>query len=189
MKFSIDIEKCLEVLHAGGLILYPTDTLWAIGCDAGNEHAVAKIYDLKGRNEDNNMIVLLADESDIPVYTRQQNLTIYDYIKGIHKPVSVIYRDAVNLAPNLLNRDNSIGIRVVKDEFCQSLIRAFGKPVVSASSNVSGYPPPRLFADIDNKIKDGVDYVVRHRQEDDEPGEPSTVIKLLDNGSYEVVRP
>ena len=98
MKFSIDIEKCLEVLHAGGLILYPTDTLWAIGCDAGNEHAVAKIYDLKGRNEDNNMIVLLADESDIPLYTRQQNLTIYDYIKGIHKPVSVIYRDAVNLA-------------------------------------------------------------------------------------------
>lgn len=189
MKYRIDIENCLTILKQGGLILFPTDTLWAIGCDATNPDAVERIYQLKGRNEINNMIILLAEESAIPMYTRQENLKVYDYIKGINRPVSVIYRDAVNLAPNLLNDDGSIGIRVVKDDFCQELIKAYGKPIVSASSNVSGYPPPALFSDIDNKIKDGVDYVVRHRQEDIEAGQPSTVIRLLDNGSYEVVRP
>lgn len=189
MKFSIDIQSCLDVLNKGGLILYPTDTIWAIGCDACNPGAVNRIYQLKGRNEANNMVVLLADEADLPRYTKQENLTIYDYIKGIRKPASVIYRDAINLAPNLLNEDGSVGIRVVKDDFCRELIRAFGKPVVSASSNVTGYPPPRFFRDIDNTIKNGVDYIVHHRREDEEPGEPSTVIRLLDNGSFEIVRP
>ena len=189
MRYKHDIDSCLEVLRDGGLILYPTDTVWGIGCDACNEEAVSKIYALKNRNEQKSMIILLADEADILTYTGHDHLTIYDYIKGIVKPVTVIYSDARNLAPNVINADGSVGIRIVKDDFCRQLIRAFGKPIVSTSSNVSGYPPPALFADIDIKIKDGVDYIVQHRQDEDVPGIPSTVIKLNDDDSYSIIRP
>ena len=187
--FRNDIENCVKVLESGGLILYPTDTVWGIGCDPTNEEAVSKIYRLKNRNENKSMIILVADESDILQYTDHPSLKIYDYIKGIYKPVTVIYRNAKNLAPNLINKDGSIGIRIVKDPFCKELIQAFGKPIVSTSSNVSGYPPPKLFSDIDILIKDGVDYIVNHRQEEQVPGEPSTVIIMKEDGSYDVVRP
>jgi L-threonylcarbamoyladenylate synthase len=189
MQIHDDIEASVKVLERGGLILYPTDTIWGIGCDATNEKAVSKIYALKNRNEEKSMIILLAEEQDILNYTLQQDLKVYDYIKGITKPATVIYQDAKNLPKNLVNADGSIGIRVVKDEFCQRLIRAFGKPVVSTSSNVSGYPPPGIFSDIDVKIKAGVDYIVRYRQDDTEPGVPSTVIKLKEDGSYIIIRP
>ena len=189
MLIEDDIKACLDVLSRGGMILYPTDTVWGIGCDATNEAAVAKIYKLKNRNEDKSMIILLADEEDILHYTLQKELKIYDYIKGISRPATVIYQDAKNLAKNLINQDGSIGIRIVNDAFCQALIRAFGKPIVSTSSNVSGYPPPKIFSDIDIKIKEGVDYVVRHRQDDQVPGVPSTVIQLKEDGSYKIIRP
>ncbi|MBS1742403.1 MAG: threonylcarbamoyl-AMP synthase [Bacteroidetes bacterium] len=189
MKMKNDIDACLNVLRSGGLILYPTDTVWGIGCDATNPEAVAKIYKLKNRNEEKSMIILLADEKDIINYTDQEELKIFDYIKGITKPVTVIYSHAKYLADNVINKDGSIGIRVVKDEFCRQLIRAFGKPIVSTSSNVSGYPPPAYFNDIDIKIKNGVDYVVQHRQDEDIPGVPSTVIRLNEDGSYIIVRP
>lgn len=189
MQFDDDIQACLKTLKEGGIILYPTDTIWGIGCDATNEKAVAKIYALKNRNEEKSMIILLAEEEDIALYTKQENLQVYDYIKGITKPATIIYQDAKNLAPNLINKDGSVGIRVVKDRFCRELIRQFGKPIVSTSSNVSGYPPPAIFSDIDVKIKDGVDYVVQHRQEDQEPGVPSTVISLKTDGSFVVIRP
>ncbi len=189
MQMKNDIEACLNVLRQGGLILYPTDTVWGIGCDATNAEAVAKIYKLKNRNEEKSMIILLADEAEIVKYTDQENLTIFDYIKGIAKPVTVIYSQAKYLAENLINKDGSIGIRVVKDDFCRQLIRAFGKPIVSTSSNVSGYPPPPFFNDIDIKIKNGVDYIVQHRQDDDMPGTPSTVIRLNEDGSYVIIRP
>jgi L-threonylcarbamoyladenylate synthase len=189
MKIKNDIEACLKALNAGGIILYPTDTVWGIGCDATNENAVAKIYALKNRNEEKSMIILIADEADIVNYTNQEQLTIFDYIKGIVKPVTVIYQEAKNLAKNVINKDGSIGIRVVRDEFCRDLIRAFGKPIVSTSSNVSGYPPPPFFSDIDIKIKDGVDYIVQHRQDDETPGSPSTVIKLNEDDSFVIIRP
>ena len=189
MYFKQDIEECLTVLNNGGLILYPTDTVWGIGCDATNEKAVAKIYALKNRNEQKSMIILLADEKDILKYTDQQFPSVFDYVKGAHKPVTVIYSKAINLALNLVNADGSVGIRVVKDEFCKRLIHAFGKAIVSTSSNISGYPAPSVFADIDIKIKDGVDYVVQHRQDDMEPAAPSTVIKLNMDGSYSIIRP
>ncbi|MBS1733814.1 MAG: threonylcarbamoyl-AMP synthase [Bacteroidetes bacterium] len=189
MYFKQDIEESLEVLHKGGLILYPTDTVWGIGCDATNENAVARIYRLKNRNEQKSMIVLLAQEKDILNYTNQPAPPVFDYIKGANKPVTVIYSKAKNLAANLVNADGSIGIRIVKDEFCRRLIEAFGKPLVSTSSNISGYPAPGVFSDIDIKIKDGVDYIVYHRQDEQEPSAPSTVIKLNDDGSYTVIRP
>ncbi|MEP7164628.1 MAG: L-threonylcarbamoyladenylate synthase [Ferruginibacter sp.] len=189
MLIQNDIEQCLAVLNNGGLILYPTDTVWGIGCDPTDEKAVARIYALKNRNEQKSMIILLADEKEILKYTDQPLLAVFDYIKGTNKPVTVIYSKAKDLAPNLVNTDGSIGIRIVKDDFCKRLITAFGKPLVSTSSNVSGYPAPGVFNDIDIKIKNGVDYIVQHRQDDLEPTTPSTVIKLNDDGSYNIIRP
>ncbi len=188
MQIDNDIEASLEVLSRGGLILYPTDTVWGIGCDSTNAAAVEKIYALKNRNASKSMIILLEDEKEILNYVDHQRALVFDFIKGIQKPVTVIYSRAKNLAPNLINEDGSIGIRVVKDLFCSSLIRQFGKPIVSTSSNVSGYPPPANFEDIDIKIKNGVDYIVQHRQDDIIPAKPSTVIKLNDDDSFTIIR-
>lgn len=187
MLIQNDIKECIAALNNGGLILYPTDTVWGIGCDPTNEEAVSKVYALKNRNEQKSMIILLADEKDILNYTDQDR--IFDYIKGVSKPVTVIYSRAKNLASNLVNADGTIGIRIVKDDFCQRLITEFGKPLVSTSSNVSGYPAPAVFTDIDIKIKSGVDYIVQHRQDDLTPSTPSTVIKLNEDGSYNIIRP
>lgn len=189
MSYLYDIDKCLKVLRNGGLILYPTDTVWGIGCDAANELAVAKIYALKNRNEQKSMIILVATENEILQYSNQHSLTIFDYLKGIHKPVTVIYSHAKNLAKNLINADGSIGIRIVKDEFCRELITSFGKPIVSTSSNISGYPPPAVFNDIDIIIKNGVDYIVQHRRDDFEMAAPSTVLKITDTGEIIILRP
>ncbi len=188
MQYQDDLENALHTLQTGGIILYPTDTVWGIGCDATNPEAVAKIYRLKNRNEEKSMIILLASESAIQKYTRQPNLKTYDYLKGITTPVTMIYSDAINLAPNIINADGSVGIRVVKDPFCRSLIQALGRPVVSTSSNISGYPPPALFMDIDKKIINGVDYVVKHRQDDQTPARPSMVIRMKGDGDYEILR-
>ncbi len=189
MSFKNDITNCINCLNEGGIILYPTDTVWGIGCDATNEAAVNKIYTLKKRNEEKSMIILLADEKDILHYTDHANAVIFDYIKGIHKPTTVIYDAAKNLAPNLINKDGSIGIRIVKDEFCAALIKEFGKPIVSTSSNISGYPAPAFYIDIDVQIKSGVDYIVQHRQDDLTPASPSTVIKLGKDGAIQIIRP
>ncbi|MEO6538280.1 MAG: L-threonylcarbamoyladenylate synthase [Ferruginibacter sp.] len=189
MIIEHDIVECLRVLKNGGLILYPTDTVWGIGCDASNETAVANIYALKNRNEEKSMIILVVSENQILHYSNQPGFTIFDYIKGIQKPVTVIYNEAKNLAKNLINADGSVGIRIVKDKFCRELITRFGKPIVSTSSNVSGYPPPAIFDDIDIKIKDGVDYIVQHRRDDLEMAAPSTVLKLNEAGEIIILRP
>lgn len=188
MIIDQDIEACMPVLKKGGLILYPTDTVWGIGCDARNEQAVAKIYELKKRNEQKSMIILVANESSILNYTDHANGQIFDYIKGIEKPTTVIYEKAKNLAANLLAADGTVGIRVVRDKFCQRLIERFNGAIVSTSSNVSGYPAPGIFSDIDISIRNGVDYIVRHRQDDESISLPSTVVKLNANGTIEVLR-
>ena len=188
MQIDDDINSCLDVLAKGGLILYPTDTVWGIGCDSTNASAVEKIFTLKNRKTQKSMIILLADEKDILSHVDHQRALVFDFIKGIQKPVTVIYSRAKNLAPNLINEDGSIGIRIVKDSFCKALINKFGKPIVSTSSNVSGYPPPANFGDIDIRIKDGVDYIVQHRQDDFVPAMPSTIIKLNDDDSFTVIR-
>jgi len=186
--FNNDIEECIIALQAGGLILYPTDTIWGIGCDATNENAVAKIYALKKRSDEKSMIILLADEKELPGYIAQTNPKIFDYIKGINKPTTVIYNDAVNLAKNLINKDGSIAIRIVKDEFCKQLIRQFKKPIVSTSANISGYPPPAIFFDVDAAIKNGVDYIVQHRQDDMNSASPSAIVKWNADGSLQIIR-
>jgi len=178
--FRHDIDNCLDVLEKGGLILYPTDTIWGIGCDATNPQAVEKVYALKKRPDEKSLIVLLADEKDILQYITQPNPMIADYLKGLGKPTTVIYDGAVGFADNLVPADGTIAIRVVKDPFCKMLIKQFGKPIVSTSANLSGYPPPSIFNDIDMAIRNGVDYVVEHRHAVDVPGRSSSIQKCND---------
>lgn len=188
-SFENDIKECLEVLRRGGLILYPTDTIWGIGCDATNEEAVATVFRLKKRSDEKSMIILVADERSILTHVTQPDLKIFDYIKGIQKPTTVIYEGGVGLAENLINRDGSIAIRIVKDVFCRQLIKRFQKPIVSTSANISGYPPPAFFEDIDIAIKNGVDYIVQHRREEREPIRPSSIIKWNNDGTLTIIRP
>ena len=189
MNFETDIEEALNVLHSGGLILYPTDTVWGLGCDATNAEAVAKIYALKKRQDGKSMIVLLADENEIPKYVTQPDPKIFDYIKGIHKPTTFIYEGGTNLAANMIQDDGTVGIRITKGHFCKQLIKHFGKPLVSTSANISGYPAPALFEDIDVEIKSGVDYIVQHRQDDVTAASPSAIVKLNADGSLTIIRP
>jgi len=189
MNFDTDIEEALKALHSGGLILYPTDTVWGIGCDATNADAVSEIYKLKKREDGKSMIVLLANENEIPKYVSDPYPKIFDYIKGIHKPTSFIYEGGINLAKNMIQEDGTVAIRVTSDPFCKQLIKRFGKPVVSTSANISGYPPPAIFEDIDIEIKNGVDYIVQHRQDDLTAAMPSAIVKLNADGSLTIIRP
>ncbi len=188
MPFTKDIEACIKVLQNGGLILYPTDTIWGIGCDATNEDAVAKIYKLKKRADEKSMIVLLAAEKDLLQYVTQPPPDIFDYLKEVSKPTTVIYESAINLADNLINKDGSIAIRIVKDEFCKQLIKRFRKPIVSTSANISSFASPLNFNAIDTAIKNGVDYIVQHRRDDVTPTTPSTIVKWNADGSLHILR-
>lgn len=188
-SFENDITAAIAVLKAGGLLLYPTDTIWGIGCDATNEEAVAKIYQLKQRADEKSMIILLAEERDIIQYVAHPDLAVFDYLDTVTKPTTVIYEGAIGLADNLVNTDGSIAIRIPKDEFCIHLIKRFRGPIVSTSANVSGYPPPASFADISDTIKNGVDYIVQHRQNDKSAAVPSSIIKWNADGSLTILRP
>ncbi|MES2431582.1 MAG: L-threonylcarbamoyladenylate synthase [Bacteroidota bacterium] len=188
IDFEKDIIRCLETLHAGGLILYPTDTIWGIGCDATNEAAVANIYKLKDRPDEKSMIILLADARDINTYITQPDPAVFDFIEQTTKPTTIIYDGPIGLADNLVNQDNTIAIRIVKDNFCKTLIKRFRKPIVSTSANISGSPSPATFNDIDAAIKNGVDHIVQHRQNDITPANPSSIVRLKD-GNIEIIRP
>lgn len=187
--YNQDIDTCIEKLNEGGIILYPTDTVWGIGCDATNKVAVDRIYRLKKRSDSKAMIVLVAEEKDILQYVTQPGLQIFDYIKGVNRPTTVIYEGAIQLADNLLAENGSVAIRICADPFCKSLIKRFGKPIVSTSANISGYPSPPCFKDIDRVIREGVDYVVNHKQEETEAGKPSSIIKWEKDGTVTIIRP
>ena len=187
--FLNDITLCLEVLHKGGIILYPTDTIWGIGCDATNAKAVAKIYHLKKRTEEKSMIILLAEKEDIVHYVTTPDPSIFDYVKNFLKPVTVIYDGAKGLAENVINKDGTAAIRVTQDVFCKQLIKKLEKPIVSSSANISGTAPPSVFSEISMEIKNGVDYIVQHRQNDLTPAVPSSIIKWDENSSVKIIRP
>jgi L-threonylcarbamoyladenylate synthase len=189
MDFNEDLQASLEVLKKGGLIAYPTDTIWGIGCDATNAEAVARIYHLKQRAESKSMIVLVADNRDILKYTASVDLSLFDYLKRQTKPTTVIYSGAIGLAPNLLAEDGSVGIRIVDEPFCKHLIKRLRIPIVSTSANISGHPSPTWFGEIEPAILKGVDYVVQYRQEDREKKAPSSVIRPGRDGQVEVIRP
>jgi L-threonylcarbamoyladenylate synthase len=188
MDFQVDVEHCVDVLRKGGLILYPTDTIWGIGCDATNDKAVQRIFVLKKRAEAKTMIVLLADERDILKYTTQPDLRVFDFLKTVQKPTTIIYEGAVGLATNVINVDGTAAIRLVKEPFCKNLIKRFRKPVVSTSANISGEPSPKFFTDINEEIKSSVDYVVHYRQDDHTIQEPSAIVKWKKDGTAEFIR-
>lgn len=188
MDFENDVTASLQVLRSGGLILYPTDTIWGIGCDATDEEAVKKVFALKQRPEAKSLVILLADVRDLLKYVAHPNPDIADMIAGFDRPTTVIYEGALDLAPNVINSDGTVAIRIVKDTFCRHLIKRLRKPLVSTSANISGHPSPASFRDVDAAIKEGVDYVVNYRQDDTTPAAPSRIIKLLKDGSVQVIR-
>lgn len=183
-----DIAFAVEALKKGDIILYPTDTVWGIGCDATNASAVSKVYALKQRADTKAMIVLVPEEQWILNYVADSEPKVADYIKGITKPTTVIYESAKNLAPNLIAADGTIAIRICKANFAQQLMKAFGKPIVSTSANISGLPTPLCFKDISLDIIDGVDYVVRSEQEDTLLKQPSAIVKW-EKDQLIVIRP
>ena len=189
MEFEKDIEQCLSVLQTGGLILYPTDTIWGIGCDATNADAVAKVYALKQRVASKSLIVLMADERDVLKYTSGPDLRVFDYLQTVDKPTTVIYDGAIGLADNLVNEDGTVAIRLVDDPFCRHLVKRFRKPLVSTSANISGEIAPAFFREIDARIKGGVDYIVEHRQDDETPREASSIVRWNADASVTVIRP
>lgn len=186
--FQQDIDRSLAVLQKSGLILYPTDTIWGVGCDATNAAAVSKVFALKQRAETRSLIVLMADEKDILKYTSQPDLRIFDFLHTVTKPTTVIYEGAVGLADNLIGADGTVAIRLVDDPFCRHLVKRFRKPIVSTSANISGEPSPQNFAAIDQQIKQGVDYIVHHRQDDTTPREPSAIVRWNRDGTVTVLR-
>ena len=183
-----DIKKACEVLSAGGIILYPTHTIWGIGCDATNEKAVQRVYELKRRSDNKAMLVLLDSDAKLDRYVSDVPDIAWDLIRLADKPLTIIYSNAKNLAPNLLAEDGSVGIRVTNEEFSQKLCERFRRPLVSTSANVSGEPSPANFGEISETIKKGVDYIVGYRQEDKTPAEPSHIIKLGAGGLVRVIR-
>ena len=188
INFKQDIEKALDVLKRGGLILYPTDTIWGIGCDATNAEAIEKVNQLKGRTKDKNLIILLDNDNKLSSYVREIPDVAYELIEYSEKPLTIIYSGAKNLAPNLVAEDGSIGIRIVKNDFCEELIRRFRKPIVSTSANFTNNPAPKTFSEIDPGIIEGVDYVVQYQQEDMQEHSASTIIKLGPSGQFELIR-
>ncbi len=186
--FQNDIIHSLKILNEGGIILYPTDTIWGIGCDATNADAVKKIYALKNREETKSMIILVADESMIRQYVSNPSQKILSYILSSEKPTTAIFNKAVHLPARLVNEDGSIAIRIPKDEFCLQLIKQLQKPLVSTSANISGENFPQNFDEVSAEIKNGVDYIVQHRQEDYSKSTPSSIIKLDDEDEIVVIR-
>ena len=186
--FLPEVEKALDVLKRGGVILYPTDTIWGIGCDATNEQAVKKIFEIKQREDSKTLIILVAEERDVLQYVAAPDLAVFDFIEEQTRPTTIIFENAIGLPDNLIAEDGSIAIRIAGDEFCRHLIKRLRKPIVSTSANISGQPSPKFFADISEEIKNAVDHIVKWRQDDKAETLPSQIIKWNNDGSRTVIR-
>jgi len=182
------IKETIRVLREGKTILYPTDTIWGIGCDATSVKAVEKVYKLKQRIESKSLIILLDSVDVLHNYMKEVPAIAYDLIESMDSPLTIIYPDAIGLAKNVIANDRSIAIRVVKDEFCKELIRQFGKPIVSTSANISDKPTALSFSRISEKIKNEVDYTVNLYQNSINKAKPSTIIKLGVDGEFNIIR-
>ncbi len=183
-----DIQKAIEILQAGGLILYPTDTIWGLGCDATNAEAVEKIFKLKGRSNEKPLIILIDNDMKLPSYVREIPDVAYQLIEYAEKPLTIVYDGAKNLAANLIAEDGSIGIRVTSHPFCKQLLHRFRKPIVSTSANLSGSPSPASFDDISQEIKEGVDYIVNYGRNEVNEFNASTIMKIGPSGEFQLIR-
>lgn len=188
VDFEEDIKNCVQTLLAGGTILYPTDTVWGLGCDALNAEAVNKVYTLKQRPAEKSMIVLLADARDILHYVAAPPPDIIAIVESFDRPTTVIYDNGLELAENVVNADGSVAIRVTTDPFCKALIKRLRRPLVSTSANISGMPTPALYSGISQAIVSGADYVVRYRQDDEVIKQPSRLVRMTDEGDMVVLR-
>lgn len=183
-----DIKAALAVLQKGGVILYPTDTIWGIGCDACNVEAVKRIYEIKNRTDSKSMLVLMENAALLDRYIDEVPDVAFDLIELTDKPLTIIYDGAKNLAANLVAEDGSIGIRITTEAFSSELIRRFKRPIVSTSANISGRPSPACFDEVEQEIIDAVDYVVKYRQDDTQKAVPSSIIKLGRGGEVKIIR-
>ena len=193
-----DLQEALRVLRKGGIIVYPTDTVWGIGCDATNAEAVAKIYALKQREDSKSMLVLLDSPAKLNYYLADipesawTLLEVSDYPEdpevSDRKPLTIIYPNARNMAGNLIAGDGSIGIRITNEPFSKALCEQLRHPIVSTSANISGHPTAHFFHEIEQEILDGADYVCRFRRGDDSPHEPSSIIKINNDGTFVIIR-
>ncbi|MDO4692107.1 MAG: L-threonylcarbamoyladenylate synthase [Porphyromonadaceae bacterium] len=184
-----DIEAAVEIMRRGGVILYPTDTVWGIGCDATNPEAVARIYEIKRRADAKSMLVLVDSLAALEGVIPDVPEVAYDIIELAIRPVTIIYDSARGIAPNLLAEDGSLGVRLSKEAFSSALARQMRAPIVSTSANISGEPTPMVFSAISQEIIDAVDYVVGYRQKDTKTSPPSQIIKLSSKGEVKIIRP
>ena len=186
--FNKEVEAALQALRRGAVILYPTDTIWGLGCDATNAEAVKRIYTIKQREDTKSLIILVADERQILQYVASPDLAVFDFLQQQSRPTTVIFENAVDLPDNLVAQDGTIAIRIVQDEFCRHLVKRLGKPIVSTSANISGAPSPQFFAEVSQQIRSAVDHVVEWRQDDIKPALPSQIIKWYPDGTHTFIR-
>lgn len=175
-------------MREGGVILYPTDTIWGIGCDATNEDAVRRVYEIKQRQDSKAMLVLVDSSVKVDFYVRDVPEVAWDLIDLADKPLTIIYSGARNLAANLLAEDGSVGIRVTNEDFSKRLCQQLRKAIVSTSANISGQPSPKNFSEISEEVKSAVDYIVGYRQEEISNPKPSSIIKLDKGGVIKIIR-
>ena len=187
-KYKEDIEKACEVMFNGGIILYPTDTIWGIGCDATNPEAVKRVYEIKKRIDSKALITLVDSPAKVNAYVQDMPEIAWDLIEFATKPLTIIYVKARNLAENLLAEDGSAGIRVTNEPFSKDLCMRFKKPIVSTSANISGEPSPQNFSEVSHEIISAVDYVVKYRQDEKAKAAPSSIIKLGNKGEVKIIR-
>lgn len=184
-----DVDEAVEIMRRGGIILYPTDTIWGIGCDATNPQAVEKVYALKQRDDSKALITLVPDIAWLDRYVDEIPEVALQLAEVSVQPTTIIYDRGINLAPNLLAPDGSVGIRVTAETYSRSLCSRLRRPVVSTSANISGQPAPRIFREIEPSVIEGVDYVARYRRDDtDTRVSPSGVIKIGSGGLFKIIR-
>lgn len=183
-----DIKKCLDVLESGGLILYPTDTIWGIGCDARNTEAVNKIYQLKQRDKSKPMSILLDKAPKLQTYVKEVPEMAWDLIEVSEKPITIVYEDARNISEALIAKDGTIGIRITNEEFTHKLIERFRRPIVSTSANITGENSPSCFSGISEEVKKQVDYIVQFGQKEKAVKSVSSIVKLSANNQVTILR-
>ncbi len=188
MRIEDDIKKAVEVMRKGGVILYPTDTVWGIGCDATNAEAVAKVYKIKQRDDSKAMICLVDSDARLQRYVRNVPDVAWQLFDCADKPTTVILDGAVNLAPNLIADDGSVALRITKEPFSKELCYRFQKAIVSTSANISGEPTAQNYRDIAPEIIEAVDYVCWSRRQEHKPHTPSSIIRLRQSGEVEIIR-
>lgn len=187
-NYEDEIKKACEVLRHGGVILYPTDTVWGIGCDATRSDAVRRVFEIKRRADSKALIILLGDRKYLDRYVDNVPQVADELMEASDRPVTIIYDRGINLAPEVTASDGSVAVRITSEDFSKRLCNALRRPLVSTSANISGTPAPSTFNEISEKVMEGVDYVVGCRRDDSRPSKPSIIIKISDDCRFKIIR-